>query len=73
MNIYLLLNYTFEVTKDEIYKIDREYIYLNILFDYGKNYWILGKPFSMKYPFVFNQDSRKIGLYKNYNKKKYIS
>ena len=67
------LNYIFEVTKDEIYKIDREYIYLNILFDYGKNYWILGKSFSLKYPFVFNQDSKKIGLYKNYNKKKYIS
>ena len=67
------LNYTFEITKDELYKIDGDYIYLNILFDYGKNYWILGKPISLKYPFVFNQDSKKIGLYKNYNKKKYIN
>lgn len=67
------LNYTFEITKDELFKIDGDYIYLNILFDYGKNYWTLGKPISLKYPFVFNQDSKKIGLYKNYNKKNYIN
>ena len=45
--------------------------HINILFDYGKKYWVLGKPISLKYPFIFNQDSRKIGLYRNYNKKKY--
>ena len=67
------LNYTFEITKDDLFKINKDYIYINILFDYGKNYWILGKPISLKYPFVFNQDTKKIGLYRNYNKNKIIN
>ena len=67
------LNYTFEITKDELYKIEGDYIYLNILFDYGKNYWTLGKPFSLKYHFVFNQDSKKIGLYRNFHQKMNIN
>ena len=62
------LNYTFEITNDELYKIQGNYIYINILFDYGKNYWTLGKAISLKYPFIFNQDSKKIGLYRNYSK-----
>ena len=33
----------------------------------------LGKPFSLKYQFVFDQDSKKIGLYKNVHKKIYIN
>ena len=65
------LNYTFEISKDELFKIEGDFIYINILFDYGKKYWVLGKSISLKYPFIFNQDSRKIGLYRNYNKKKY--
>ena len=66
------LNYTFEITKEELFQIEGNYIYLNILFDYGKSYWVLGKPFSLKYQFVFDQDSKKIGLYKNVHKKIYI-
>ena len=63
------LNYTFEISKDELYKIEGDYIYLNILFDYGKRYWILGKPFSLKYQFVFDPDSKKIGFYRNRHQK----
>ena len=62
------LNYTFEITKDELFKIEGDFIYINILFDHGKNYWVFGKPISLKYPFIFNQDSKKIGLYRNFNK-----
>ena len=65
------LNYTFELTKDELYKIEGNYIYINILIDFGKNYWTLGRPISLKYPFIFNQDSKKIGLYRDYNKIKF--
>ena len=67
------LNYTFEITKEDLFQIEGNYIYLNILFDYGKSYWVLGKPFSLKYQFVFDQDSKKIGLYKNVHKKIYIN
>ena len=44
-----------------------------MLFDYGKKYWILGKPFSLKYHFVFDQDSKKIGLYRNIHNKIYMN
>ena len=67
------LNYNFEITREELFQIEGNYIYLNILFDYGKSYWVLGKPFSLKYQFVFDQDSKKIGLYKNVHKKIYIN
>ena len=67
------LNYIFEISKNELYRIEGEHIYLNILFDYGKKYWILGKQFSLKYQFVFDQDSNKIGFYKNKNQKIYIN
>ena len=67
------LNYTFEITKDELYKTEGDYIYINLLFDYGKKYWVLGKPFSLKYHFIFNQDSKKIGLYRKYYENIYIN
>ena len=67
------LNYTFEITKDELYKTEGDYIYINLLFDYGKKYWALGKPFSLKYHFIFNQDSKKIGLYRKYYENIYIN
>ena len=67
------LNYTFEISKEELFKIEGDYIYLNILFDYGKKYWILGKPFSLKYQFIFAQDSKKIGFYRNSHQKIYIN
>ena len=67
------LNYTFEITKEELYQIEGNYIYLKILFDYGKKYWILGKSFSLKYHFVFDQDSKKIGFYRNIHNKIYMN
>lgn len=59
-------NFTFELTKEELYIIENNYIYFKILFDSGRqNEWFLGRPISLKYPFVFNPDNNKIGLYRN--------
>ena len=61
------LSFIFEITKDELYKIEGNYIYFNILFDYIiRSHWVLGRSFTLKYPFVFNSDSNNIGLYIKY-------
>ena len=40
-----------------------EYIFIKILFQkYGGN-WVLGKPFTLKYKFMFNPDIKEIGFY----------
>ena len=57
------LNYTFEITNDDILKENGEYIFIKILFQrYGGN-WFLGKPFTLKYKFMFNPDIKEIGFY----------
>lgn len=62
------LDYTFELTKDELFYIKDDYIYLNIIFDENENiYWTLGQIFTTKYSFVFNTDQKQIGFYKNIN------
>ena len=58
-------NHTFELAIDDILKEKGEYIYILILFDGVSNKWKLGKIFSLKYKFVFNPDTKEIGLYKN--------
>lgn len=60
-------NFTFEITKEDLFKIEENYIYLNILFPYKGKYWIFGKPITLKYPFVFNSESKKIGFYRRNN------
>ena len=53
------LGYTFEITSGDILKEVGEYIYIKLLFsEYGGN-CILGKPFSLKYKFMFNPDKIK--------------
>ena len=63
------LKYTFEITKDEIFEIKDNYIYLKIIFpiSQNQNYFILGRIFTLKYPFVFNPDLNKIGFYRKIN------
>ena len=57
------INYTFEITNDDILKESGEYIFIKILFQkYGGN-WVLGKPFTLKYKFMFNPDIKEIGFY----------
>ena len=58
-------NHTLELTIDEILKEKGEFIYIMILFDGVSNKWKLGNVFSLKYKFVFNPDTKQIGLYKN--------
>ena len=60
------LNYTFEITKEELFEIDEDYIYLKIFFPHEGKKWSFGRPISLKYPFVFNPDSTDIGFYRKY-------
>ena len=66
------LDYTFEITKDEIIRIINNIIFINIIFnsqaEKGIN-WILGKPFVFKYRLIFNSFTKKIGFH---NIDKYI-
>ena len=57
-------NYTFEINKNDLLQIEGNQIFFKILFfieDYG--IWLLGKPFTLKYQFVFNPDTKQIGMY----------
>ncbi len=57
-------NYTFEISKDDLLQVEDNKVYLKLLFfieDSGK--WLLGKPFSLKYQFVFNPDTNEIAMY----------
>ena len=61
------LDYTFELTKEEIFYVKDNFIYLNILFcEKEFNFWLMGQMFTTKYNFIFNADSKQIGLYKNF-------
>ena len=56
-------NYTFEITKEQIFKEKNGMVYIHILFSQSSNKWILGKPLTFKYQFIFNQNLGKIGFY----------
>ena len=59
LNFFLnVLNYTFEITNEELFIIKEKYIYLKILFPVSikQNNFILGRIFTLKYPLVFNPD-----------------
>ena len=61
-------DFTFELTKDELYYKKGKYIYLTVLyFNHLYNDWIVGQMFTSKYNFVFNTDTREIGFYKKVN------
>ena len=60
-------NYTFEITPNEILKEKGDYIFIQILLNDVSSRWSLGKMFSSKYKFIFNQDNKQIGFYKKIN------
>ena len=62
------LNYTFELTKEELFYIKDDYIYFMVLFmkSYYNN-WVIGQILTSKYHFVFNTDQRQIGFYEQVN------
>ena len=69
INFYSMnLGFTFELSKEELFYIKDNYIYLMILFNSREyNYWIMGQMLTTKYNFVFNNDKKQIGLYKKVN------
>ena len=64
------LNKTFELKNDEIFFINGDYIYIQITFQEFSSKWSLGKIFTLKHKFVFNQDEKRIGCYKSIKSKK---
>ena len=57
-------NFTFEINKDDLLYTEGNYVFFKLLFFIEENnIWLLGKPFSLKYQFVFNPDSKQIGIY----------
>ena len=65
------LDYTFEITKDQIIRTINDKIIINILFNNNENKankWILGKPFIFKYKLVFipQKKNSRLGFYNIY-------
>ena len=59
------LGFIFDLTKEELFYIEGNYIFFMILFSSRQdNYWIMGQMLTTKYNFVFNLDNKLIGLYK---------
>lgn len=56
-------NYTFEITSEDIIMQKGDYILIKIVFPDFTYTWTLGKPFSLKYYFLFNPDIKKLGFY----------
>lgn len=57
-------NLTFEFTyKDLFKKINDKYYFLIIFEQNGEGAWRIGKPFYLKYTFVYNGDAKTIGFY----------
>ena len=56
-------NYTFEILSEDILIQKGNYILIKIVFPLFSYNWILGRPFSLKYNFIFNPDIKKIGFY----------
>ena len=70
------MDYTFEITKEQIIREIGDYIFINIVFNQdnnknkNKNRWILGKPFIFKYKLVYDSNTGKFGFYKKENNDK---
>ena len=56
-------NYTFELLSDDILIQKGDYILIKIVFPKFSYTWTLGRPFTLKYNFIFNPDMKKIGFY----------
>ena len=56
-------NYTFEIVSEDILVQKGDYIFIKIIFPMFSYSWILGRPFSLKYKFIFNPDIKQIGFY----------
>lgn len=63
-------NYALEITSDDLIKIKGDFILIQIIFNEVNSRWNLGKIFTLKYNFIFNQEKKQIGFYKKNNNKK---
>ena len=63
-------NKTFEITNTDVLFEKGDYIYIGILFNDITRKWSLGKVFTLKYKFIFNQENKKIGFYNGHKKEK---
>ena len=66
------LDYIFEITIDDILKENGEYILIKLLFNKYGGRCILGKPFSLKYKFIFNPDTKGVSFYPKFKTEKGI-
>ena len=57
-------NNTFEINNNDLIFEKGNYIYIGMLFYNIVTKWSLGKIFTLKHKFIFNQDNKKIGFYK---------
>jgi len=64
------LDYIFEITNDDILKESGEYIFIKLLFNKFGGRCILGKPFSLKYKFIFNPDMKGVSFYPKFKTRK---
>ena len=72
-NLYLYnkeMNYSFILSYKDLFKYYNNRIYFLIINkEYYTDYWIFGKIFLKKYPFVFDYDKKTISFINIYNKK----
>ena len=61
------MEYIFELDEDDLFMTYGNKKYFNILFfnNRHQSIWIFGKPFFLKYKWVFDPDNKKLGLYDN--------
>ena len=62
-------NYNFTINFEDLFVKKNNYIFLKIIFDiFQSSNWVLGRPFTSKFIFFFDSDSKEIGFYsKNIN------
>lgn len=72
--IHKEMGYIFELDEDDLFMTYGNKKYFNILFYNSghQNIWIFGKPFFLKYKWVFDPDNKKLGLYDNIIKEKVV-
>ena len=66
------INMTFELTFEDLFKkINNRYYFYIVFENLGTNIWRIGKPFILKYNFVYNGKSKTLGFYQKKNDSKF--
>ena len=66
--IHKEMNYTFELTYEDLFIEKYDKLILLIFFEDSGSTWKMGKPFLKKYSFIMNHDMKTVGFYKNFGK-----